>query len=81
MCECPGTFSKRGCTKITQFQQSLKTVGTTTTTYRATENTSVVHKRRQAALEHPRKKFEQENGHRYMEYRSDDATEDEIDCI
>jgi len=34
--------------------------------------------RRQAALERHRKKFEKENGNRYMEHRSDDAAEDEI---
>jgi len=39
------------------------------------------YKRRQAALERHRKKFEKENGNRYTEHRSVDAAEDEIDCV
>jgi len=39
------------------------------------------YQRRQVALEQHRKKFEKENGNRYMEHRSDDAAEDKIDCV
>jgi len=39
-----------------------------------------LYERRQAALEHHRKKFEKENGNRHMEHRTDDTAEDEIDC-
>jgi len=39
------------------------------------------YERRQAALERHRKKFEKENGNRYTQHRSDDAAEDEIDCV
>ena len=39
------------------------------------------YERRQAALKRHRKKFEKENANRYMEHRSVDAAEDEIDCV
>jgi len=38
-----------------------------------------LYERRQAALEYHRAKFKLENRNRYMKYRSDVATEDEID--
>jgi len=40
-----------------------------------------LYERRQAALEQHHKKFEKENGNRHMEHRTDDAAEDEIDCV
>jgi len=43
--------------------------------------TQELYERRQAALERHRRKFGKANENRYMEHRSDDAAEDEIDCV
>ena len=43
--------------------------------------TQEFYERRQAALERHRRKFGKEKENRYMEHRSDDAAEDEIDCV
>jgi len=54
------------------------------TEHPASQSNLAVHEfyeRRQAALERHRKTFEKETGNKYMEHRSDDAAEDEIDCV
>jgi len=43
--------------------------------------TQELYDRRQEALERHRRKSEKENQNRYMEHRSDNAAEDEIDYV